>query len=109
MAGKTLPRLKTDAAVRTAKPDPAGQVDYRVDGVRGLALRVTPAGTKTWTLRYRTESGDQRRLTIGTYPEISLAVARTEAEKVVGKVAGGADPAKAKRTAKAAIIHLTRF
>jgi integrase len=103
MAGRTLPRIKTDAGARAAKPDPGGkQVDYRVDGIRGLALRVTPAGTKSWSLRYRTAEGEQRRLTLGTYPEKGLADARTAAQIAIGGVAGGADPAREKRAAKAA-------
>ena len=102
MAGRTLPRIKTDAGVRAVKPDPERQIDYPVDGSRGLALRVTPAGAKTWTLRYRTAEGEQRRQTIGPYPEISFADARTAAQIALGAVAGGADPAKAKRAEKAA-------
>jgi len=38
----------------------------------------------------------------GTYPEIGLADARMAAERAIGEVAGGADPARAKRAAKAA-------
>src|SRR6476469_852842 len=99
--GRTLTRIKTDAGARAAKPDAhKRQVDYRVDGVRGLALRVTDEGTKTWTLRYRNHEGDQRRQTIGTYPEVGFADARSAAEITLGAVAGGADPAKARRTAK---------
>lgn len=96
-------RIRTDAAARAAKPDPTrAQVEYRVDGVRGLALRVTRDGTKTWTLRYRTLEGEQRRQTLGPYPTLSLADARTAAEIALGAVAGGADPAKARRVAKVA-------
>ena len=100
---RTLPRIKTDAGVKAAKPDPGkAQVDYPVDGVRGLALRVTRTGKKSWSLRYRNAEGDQRRQTIGTYPEVGFADARQAAQIALGAVAGGADPAKAKRTAKAA-------
>lgn len=95
-------RIRTDAAVRAAKPVDGRQVEYRVDGLRGLALRVSPAGGKTWTLRYRTAEGHQRRQTIGTYPEVGLADARSAAQVVLGGVAAGRDPAKEKRTAKAA-------
>jgi hypothetical protein len=66
------------------------------DAVRGLSLRVTSAGAKTWALRYRTSAGAQRRLTLGPYPEVSLAKARVEAKKAVGRVADEGDPAKEK-------------
>ena len=103
MAVRILPRIRTDAGARAAKPDPhKRQVDYRVVGVRGLALRVTIDGTKTWSLRYRTQEGEQRRQTLGSYPEVGFADARTSAEIALGAVAGGADPAKARRAAKVA-------
>ena len=103
MAGRALKRIKTDAGAKAAKPDQSKrQVDYRVEGVRGLSLRVTQDGTKTWSLRYRTRDGDQRRHTIGSYPEVSLAEARSATEVVLGAVAGGADPAKTRRENKAA-------
>src|ERR1700680_4050725 len=94
--------IRTDASARAAKPDPKRQVERRVDGVRGLALRISPAGTKTWTLRYRTRDGEQRRQTIGGYPGVGLADARSAAEVVLGKVAGGGDPAKERRASRAA-------
>ena len=94
--------IKTDASVRATKPDPTRQIEYRVEGVRGLALRVSPVGAKTWTMRYRNRDGEQRRHTLGTYPEVGLADARTAAEMALGEVAGGGDPAKARRASRAA-------
>src|SRR5665213_1679455 len=95
-------KIKTDASAKAAKPDHAKQVEYRVDGVRGLALRVSPVGAKTWTMRYRNRDGEQRRHTLGTYPEVGLADARIAAEMALGEVAGGGDPAKARRASRAA-------
>ena len=95
-------RIKTDASVRAAKADPTRQVEYRVEGVRGLALRVSPAGSKAWTLRYRTRDGEQRRQTLGRYPDMSLSGARKAAEITLGEVANGNDPAMERRAAKAA-------
>ncbi len=43
---------------------------------QGLALRVTPAGTKTWCFVYRS-GGKPQWLTLGTYPAVTLAAART--------------------------------
>ena len=92
--------IKTDAAVRGAQSDRQRQIEYRVSGVRGLSVRLTPNGTKTWTLRYRTRLGEQRRYTIGVYPDIGLAAARNAAVAVLGDVARGLDPAKTLRTAR---------
>jgi integrase len=43
---------------------------------QGLALRVTPAGTKTWCFVYR-NGGTPQWLTLGSYPAVKLADART--------------------------------
>ena len=66
-----------------------------VDGhTRGLVLRVTPAGAKSWAVLYRRQSdGRKRRYTVGSYPEFSLEQARTEALDVIARVARGDDPA----------------
>jgi integrase len=103
MSSKPLTRIRTDAGARAAKAVPGKpQVDYPVDGARGLALRVTAAGKKSWSLRYRNADGEQRRQMLGTYPEVGFADARTAAQVALGSVAGGGDPAKAKRLSKAA-------
>ncbi len=94
-------RIKTDSSVKAARPDSTRQLEYPVDGVRGLALRISPAGAKTWTLRYRTRDGEQRRLTLGRYPTLGLSKARDLAAQAIGGVAGGSDPAKARRASKA--------
>ena len=45
--------------------------------VRGLALRVTPAGAKTWAFVYRAHGKSPQWLTLGSYPALTLADART--------------------------------
>ena len=87
-------KIKTDASAKAAKADGTKQIEYRVEGVRGLALRVSPVGVKTWTMRYRNRDGEQRRHTLGTYPEVGLADARMAAERALGEVAGGRRPGK---------------
>jgi hypothetical protein len=52
------------------------QTDYFDSTVPGLALRVTSKGTKAWTFLFGTP---RRRVTLGRYPAISLASARTMA------------------------------
>ena len=62
------------------------QTDYFDATVPGLALRVTAQGTKVWTLLYGTP---RRRVTLGRYPALSLAAARTLAiETKEGRTAG---------------------
>ena len=55
-----------------------GQVDYFDTKPPALGLRVAPSGRKTWFIMYRS-GGRLRRLTLGTYPVLSLADAREQA------------------------------
>jgi hypothetical protein len=43
---------------------------------KGLALRITPAGVKTWSFVYR-HGGKPQWLTLGSYPAVTLADARS--------------------------------
>ena len=65
----------TDRFCQHAKSE-APQTDYFDETVRGLALRVTSHGKKAWTFLHGTP---RRRITIGRYPALSLAGARTAA------------------------------
>ena len=47
-----------------------------------FGVRVSPNGRKTWFVIVRV-NGRQKRVTIGTYPAISLAEARAEARKII--------------------------
>lgn len=64
----------TDAFIRKI------QIDHRKDFVDarqpGLTLRVTPTGKKTFSVRVRSLDGIEQRITIGSYPDISLKSAR---------------------------------
>jgi hypothetical protein len=68
---------------------------------RGLYLIIQPSGAASWALRYRAD-GAARKLTLGRYPALGLAIARKRAAEALGEVAGGKDPARAKTAARAA-------
>jgi integrase len=79
----------TDRFCDRAKSD--HQTDYFDESVSGLALRVTAGGTKAWTFLY-TSAGKRRRISLGRYPAISLAKARTLALEARAMIANGIDP-----------------
>lgn len=92
-------RSLTVAAVERIKPPATGQADYFDKGYPGLALRVSYGGAKSWVYFYRMYGGKLRRLTLGRWPAMELADARTawqDARKAVGK---GENPARRKPTA----------
>ena len=69
-----------------------------VDGaVPGLRVRLTPNGTKTWSLSARV-NGERRRLNLGE--GLGLAEARRKAEDARRQIADGVDPASAKTAAR---------
>jgi integrase len=74
--------------------------DVRDGGQPGLVLTVLPSGRKQFTLRYRFQ-GKQRRLLLGEYPAVSLALARKRTRKAQSSIDDGKDPAGERQAAKA--------
>ena len=59
----------------------------------GLYFIVQPSGVKSWALRYRRKSdGKAIKHTIGTYPAVTLKVARSTATELRAEIERGADP-----------------
>lgn len=67
----------TDIAIRQTRS--TGKAYTLSDG-RGLALYVTASGSKSWHFRYRWLD-KQRRMSFGSYPEVSLKEARIQRER----------------------------
>lgn len=88
----------TDTGIKALKPRTAAYA--KADG-HGLVIEVLPTGSKVWRLRYRL-SGRQEKVTIGPYPEFTLAEARDKAAEMRRLVARGESPAASKRREKAA-------
>ena len=90
--------------VRDLRPDGEKRCRVADSVVQGLHMEVLPPTKedapprKVWRLRFRTESGDRKWFTVGTWPAVSVDDARSEARKLIGKIEGGEDPS-AKRTA----------
>ena len=75
------------------------RVEYFDENLPSFALRVSPTGTKTFVLFYR-RGRQQRRYTIGRYPQLSLADARSAARVAQSEVAKGGDPSRDKQRAR---------
>ena len=72
------------------------QLDYWDPAMRGFGVRVSYGGKKAFVVRYRVNDR-LRRLTLGPYPDLSLADARRKARIIMGDVAHGEDPAEDKQ------------
>ncbi|MFL6443060.1 MAG: Arm DNA-binding domain-containing protein, partial [Candidatus Sulfotelmatobacter sp.] len=68
--------------------------------VRGLALAVDPTGRKTFLL-YRKVKGRPERVRIGTFPDMSIEGARTQAQGMNVVIAQGGNPAQERRSVRA--------
>lgn len=88
----------TDAAIRSAKP--AEKPRKLFDG-EGLYLEIAPSGGKWWRLKYRW-AGREKRLSLGTYPEVTLLEARRRRDDAKRMLADGSDPSAERRSQKMA-------
>lgn len=106
--------ILTDLKVKTVQPPPVGRVEIWDARERGLILRVTSNGKKSWALQYRTNVFDgtgrrkTKKVTLGAYGEgggkITLAEARRLAVKTKAAVADGEDPSQLKIEDRAAAM-----
>ena len=67
--------MLTIAEVKAAKPK---DKPYRLFDGGGLYLEVQTTGARYWRWKYR-NAGKERRLSLGVFPEVSIAEARRSA------------------------------
>ena len=88
----------SDTKLRKLKPKAK---PYKVFDEKGLFLNITPTGGQWWRLRY-TFDQKEKLLSLGTYPEISLSLARERQAAARSLVAQGIDPSAKRKAQKAA-------
>ncbi len=97
-----MPRHNLTARfIDSIKPPAEGRTEYWDASTPGFGLRVAPSGRKTWVVMYRA-GGRLRRLSLGTYPALSLGSAREVAKDALRDVAKGKDPAGIKQSERKA-------
>lgn len=97
----------TDAKIRAAKPRAK---PYKLTDERGLFLLVQPSGGLLWRFKFRSDGRDkdgnpkriEKKLGLGTYPEIGLKRARELRDEARAQLAEGIDPSQKKRADRAA-------
>lgn len=89
-----------DINIRNAKPR---EKPYKLSDEKGLYLFIKangkPEGSKAWRLKYRF-LGKEKTLSIGLYPDVSLADARNARDNARKKLADKIDPGLAKQVSK---------
>ena len=88
----------TKIKVEAAKPKSA---PYKLGDSGGLYLLVTPSGGRWWRLKYRF-GGKEKSLSLGTYPDTSLAKARRKLADAREALADNRDPSAERKAVKQA-------
>lgn len=96
MPKQTIPLSETKVRTARGKEKP-----YKLFDVDGLYLLVTEKGGKWWRFKYHF-NGKEKLLSLGTYPEISLANVRVRRDEARKLVANGVDPGAFRKAMKQA-------
>ncbi|OEE69831.1 integrase [Enterovibrio norvegicus FF-33] len=86
----TVVKPLTDTQIKHAK---AKTEDYALCDGFGLYLLIRKSGTKSWQLRYQHPiTNNRKKQTLGRYPALSLAQARSRRDESLGLLAQKIDP-----------------
>jgi integrase len=97
-AQRLMRKALTDTFCKSTPAPSKGRTEWADMRCVGLEFRVTSAGARSWTFRFRDPTSRRTlRAGIGTYPEIGLSAARKKADDLRAKVANGVNPIDAKR------------
>jgi hypothetical protein len=95
----------TDRQVQTAK---TGRT--LVSDTTGLYVVVNPDGRRRWTWRFTKPNGRVSEMSLGRYPQVTLADARDRVGELARGLRNGDDPVAAKKAARAkARVDATSF
>lgn len=86
--------------VKNVQPEKGKRLEFRDTEERGLVLRVTETGNKSWSMRYEAPDGTMRRKTYQV-DAVGLSRARELIRKLRGQVTEGRDVIAEERKAKA--------
>lgn len=86
----------TNTAVLNAKPK---DKDYKLSDGDGMYLYVTKSSSKHWRFKYRF-GGKEKKLSFGSYPEVSLKDAREKRIEARKLIADNQDPSVTKKEEK---------
>ncbi len=96
VARKVGASMLTELAARRAT---ARDRDYKLADAGGLHLYVTAKGHRSWRYKYRF-GGKERRLVLGTYPDVSLKRARELRDDARLALKAGRDPSMESKRAR---------
>src|SRR6478735_2555234 len=89
----------TDTMIRSTKPSTA---PIRLSDSSGLYLLLNPNGSRWWRFDYR-HAGKRKTLSLGTYPDTGLKLAREKRDDARKLLASGIDPSAKRQAEKVAV------
>ena len=89
-----------------ATPETNSRVYIYDERTPGLALAMTRSGVKTFIV-YKKVHGRPQRVKVGRFPDLTIEQARREAQRILGKIASGVNPALEKKERRSSLITLT--
>ena len=99
--------LSTERAIEKAKPK-GKKTEYRIAGLRGLVLRVSDTGSKSWVYNFKSPVTQKwRKKALGNYPTVSLAAAKEMVLDCMNEVRSGVDPLSAPAMATVSFKQLS--
>ncbi|MGH8819811.1 MAG: tyrosine-type recombinase/integrase [Rhodoferax sp.] len=90
--------MLTDAQCRNVNCPPEKKQDRFADSC-GLYLQFDANGSKRWFWKYRI-GGMEKRLALGSYPDVNLKLARAARDDAKAQKSDGRDPLQARKVAK---------
>lgn len=96
MARQTARVRFTEAGIRSLPLPATGRAIYRDERTPGLGLRVFPTGRRVFFFERKVE-GRPERVTLGTWPTLTVEAAQRSAQQLAGQYASGANPAAIRR------------
>ncbi|CAH0348292.1 MAG: Arm DNA-binding domain-containing protein [Sphingobium sp.] len=85
--------MLTTVEIRALKP---AARPFKVPDADGLFLLVQPTGALLWRFRYKV-MGVERKLSLGSFPDVSLKQARLKRDEARASLIDGVDPVEEKR------------
>ncbi|MFC0336258.1 Integrase [Kushneria avicenniae] len=93
--------------VRKIEKTKPGEKPIALSDGLGLELRISPNGSKGWRFRYVRPNGKRNMMSLGNYPEVSLAEAREKRTDARRLVAQGIDPVEQRKQEKRELRYAT--
>lgn len=98
MPRQVMPLTKTAIGNALA----AEEKKRRLSDGGGLYLLIQSDGRHRWRFDYRMEDGRRNTLSLGIYPDVTLAIARSRRDQARQLVVSGIDPGEQRKASKAA-------